>query len=132
MNTTLSLQVLYVIYTLSILIYAITIIVSTAFVIPLQKKEAQVRNGLAPLRRMLLKKGFLALIVAATSIIALTTRFFSSGDVARYVTIITVFANSIGNLSMMVIDSVIYRQNYSEESIERHRIMEEMESKAKN
>lgn len=122
-----SLLFLYIFYFISIFLYVLTVIVTTAFVIPLQVKQAFVRNGLAILRRQLLFKGVLSLIVALVSILALTSRYFIDGELNRYVIVILILIHSTSTFGKSVIDLIVYHQQYSPENKLRHEKIEKME-----
>jgi hypothetical protein len=103
--------------------------VNTAYIIPLQFKQAGVKNGLIKLRKQLRSYGILMDVVSLTSIVALTARFFISGTVYRYIIVTVVFLNALSALWKSLIFKAIYHQNYSPESIKLHAKIAKLEKK---
>lgn len=130
-----SLQFLYIVYFVSIVVLVISVIITSFFVIPLQYKESKVRNGLLPLRMNLLKYGSTILFLSVLTIITLSLRFIVSGDLARYMIVILILFYSIGFLYLSIIGARIWRTNYSAENKELHRridLLEKRETKRRN
>ena len=127
-----SLTFLYIVFFISISLYVVAGVIITAFVIPLQVKEAGVHNGLRVLRKQMLLKGFLALVVAVASIVALTARFFiGDTDTLRYIITGVILLHAVGTLWKSWIDYKIYHQQYSPQSKEFHKKVEALENRRK-
>lgn len=123
-----SLIFLYILFGAAILMHIVAGILTSAFVLPLQYKEAQVKNGLGALRIQLLKRGVLGLTVIVVSIISLTLRFVVHDiEVLRYVISFMIFLHGFGTLGKSIIDLKIYHQNYSPEQKRNHEILEQIE-----
>jgi hypothetical protein len=118
-----------IIFQFAVFLHVITGLVTLAFVIPLQVKEAGVKNGLAKLRKMLLLRGVLGLGVIAISVFALMARSFFDGDALRNAVVIFVLTHAIGLLLKTLIDYQIYHQQYTPESKELHKKIEVIEKK---
>lgn len=125
-----SLVFLYIVFFISIIFYVTAGFITLALVLPLQFKEAGIRNGLRRLRKQMLAKGALAGIVITASIIGLTSRFFISDvDTFRYIITVMILIHALGTLGKSIIDLLIYHQQYSPESKELHKKIEVMEDK---
>lgn len=125
-----SLQFLYVVYGISIVLLVVSILVSVGFVIPLQIGQMGIKNGLVLLRRQLLTKRALGIIGSIIAILSLLSRFiFGNTDFARYVVVSLVFVFSLRDLVDSCIDSWIYHTQYTEKSIEFHRQVSDLENK---
>lgn len=114
-------DVLYFFYMLSIALHFLSVVIAFIFCLPLQIREARVQDGLKMLRYQLLAFGIIIIALGIVSIAVLGIRFFLEGDAARYVTIVLVMAHAIGFLGFAVIGSLMYRQQYSEESKSLHK-----------
>lgn len=109
-----SLTTLYIVYIISIIIHIIAAALTAITVIPLQAKEAMVKNGLAKLRKQLLAKGILSFVVAVVSVGALAGRFLvDNNEHARYLVLVFVVTHSLGLLGKAVIDYQVYHQQYT-------------------
>lgn len=127
-----STQIAITLYMISIIILAISGIIVSSFVIPLQWKEAGVKNGLAFLRRQLLAKGFLALVTIITAIIALTIRsHIADPNLARIIISSTVLLFSLSLFGKAGIDYKVYHQQYTDENKELHRKFDIVEKRHK-
>lgn len=126
-----SLTFLYIGYFISIGLYVATILLEASLVIPLQFKEAGVKNGLKVLREQLLMKGVVSLVVALTSVMALTSRYFLDGEINRYVIVIAIVVNALGIFAKAFLDYRIYHQEYTEVNKQFHARVAEMEAKEK-
>jgi len=125
-----SLNILYVVYLISIIIYIITVFLDVAFVLPLQAKEARIKNGLTLLRKQLLLRGIVGILVALASISALASRYFPANtEVIRYIALFFVLVSALGSLVKAIIDYMIYHQQYSDESIKRHQKIAKLEKR---
>lgn len=127
-----SLNFLYIVFFLSILIHVLSAVITLSFVIPLQVKEARVKNGLALLRKQLLFKGVLALVIIVVAICVLSLRYFIEDvPTLRYITVSLVLVHSLGILGKVWIDYQIYHQQYTPESKEFHAKVEALEKSQK-
>lgn len=126
-----SLTFLYVVYIVSIIILLIGILINVAYILPLQIKQAKVKNGLASLRRLMLAQGFLNLAVGTFLVIALTSRFFMHGEIIRYVAVILVLFISISFFTFTSIWVIMYRQQFTAKQVKLHEKIEEIENKKK-
>lgn len=120
---------LYVVFSLSIFVLIVAAVVAGAFVIPLQMKEAGVKNGLNKLRKQLLLKGFLDFGMIIIAVSTLLMRYvIHDQEVLRYLTVTLVFFFSISFLGHVLIDFLTYRQNYTPENKKIHAQIEEIET----
>lgn len=126
-----SLTFLYIIYFLSIILLICGVLQNIVYLLPLQIKQARVRNGLASLRRLMLMQGFLNLIVGLVAIASLTSRFFISGDLARYVTVLLVLAFSLGFFTFTTIWVLMYKQQFTNTQKRLHDKIAAQEAKLK-
>lgn len=120
--------ILYTIFILSIITHVAAGIITAAFVIPLQVKQAGVKNGLRLLRKQMLAKGFLALFITVISIVVLTLRYIYDGDFLPYAITGLVLLHALGVLGKSVIDYEIYHHQYSPESKRMHEKIEAIEA----
>jgi CDP-diglyceride synthetase len=119
-------------FTTSIIFFSMAIVIIVFTVIPLQFKEAFVKNGLQKLRKKLLIKGVAILLVAITSILALTGRFVVGvSEVARYYIVIMVVANATGILVLAVLDYLIYHEQYTPEAKKIHVLVDKLEKETR-
>src|ERR671926_256450 len=83
-----SLIVLYTVYFISVAVHFLALFIHGGYVIPLQIKEAGVKNGLRTLRVSMLIAGMIMLGLNIVSIVVLTSRFFlPAGDTSRYLAV---------------------------------------------
>lgn len=116
-----SLTFLYTFFFLSIILHLLSAFITAGFVIPLQLKQAGVKNGLAKLRKQMVFLGFADLGTSIVSILALTMRFFiSDPDLLRYLITTSIFAHSFGFFLRAYTFYRIYHQEYSEENKKIH------------
>lgn len=124
-----SINFLYTVFFLSILIHVLAAVITLSFVIPLQVREAKVKNGLRILRKQLLIKGVLALVIIVVAIVVLSLRYFISEPVTlRYITVTLVLVHALGILGKTWVDYQIYHQQYSPESKAMHSRIERLEN----
>lgn len=110
----------------------IAAVIVISFVIPLQMKEAGVKNGLAFLRKQLLAKGFLAITTIITAVLALTIRnVITDLDLARFLVSGTVLVFSLSILGKAIIDYKVYHQQYTDENKDLHARFDTFEKKHK-
>lgn len=125
-----SLNFLYIVFFISIIMLTIAGFVAAAFVIPLQVKEAGVRNGLAKLRKQLLLKGFLTFGIITVAIIVLSLRYIiHDTNILRYIITSLIFLYSFFFLVQVYVDYMIYTQQYTEESKKLHDKIDKLEKK---
>ena len=123
-----SLSFLYIVFFIAIILHVVAGVIITMFVIPLQLKEAEVKNGLRLLRKQMLLKGFLSLTVIVVSVLALTLRYIVPDPiVSRYLIVALILAHAIGMLAKAIIDHKIYHAQYSQESLDMHLRIEKLE-----
>lgn len=127
-----SLLFLYIVYIYAIFFFIISIIVSVSMVLPLVWKQAKVKNGLRKLRYQMLARQMLGVALSITFVFALTSRFFISGDLNRYIIVCMVLLSSLIILCKTLIDFVAYRQQFTAENISFHAKVEEQELKEKS
>lgn len=111
---------LYTIYIFAIVLHLSSAAIVAFFIIPLQVKEARVRNGLAKLRIQLLIFGVTVFSLGLLGAIILSTRFFISGSVAIYLTLFMIVLHGLGFLSLSVVGHRMYTQQYTDESKRLH------------
>lgn len=118
------------VYYLSIFLHIVALVIALAFVIPLQIKEARVKNGLKKLRKLMLMSGLTIIFLSVVSIIALSIPLVARGsEIARYISVTTVLLHSIGFLIFALIKRQIYREQYSTEQKEFHEEVAKLEDK---
>jgi D-alanyl-lipoteichoic acid acyltransferase DltB (MBOAT superfamily) len=119
MNT-LTANLLYAVYISSIVIHIIALYVTVAYVIPLQIKEAKVKNGLKRLRVQMLASGITLIILSLVSIITLSIPLIINTNITKYATIFLVLIHSIGFLTFSLIKRAMYHSQYSDSSKADH------------
>jgi hypothetical protein len=119
---------LYVIYISSILIHVLALYITTAYVIPLQIKEAKVQNGLKKLRIQMLASGATLMALSVVSIIILTIPLIVTNIMTRYITVFLVLIHSSGFLVFALIKSAMYHSQYSEQSKSDHQAIAKLEN----
>lgn len=93
--------VLYV-YLVAIIIHVVSIFICGYFTLPLQIKEAFVRNGLARLRKELLMFGATIIALGIITVITLGIRFISTAYWVRYIALALIVCHSLGFLLMAI------------------------------
>jgi hypothetical protein len=122
------LQILYGIYFASVVVHIISLAVHLTWVIPLQIREAGVKNGLRKLRVLMLSSGLAFIVMDVISIIVLTLRFFiPEGPLLRYLIVGLIFMHSFSFLVFSFIKRTMYRQQYSEHQKNLHAKIEKLE-----
>jgi hypothetical protein len=105
----------------SIFVHIVAAITILIFIIPLQIKQAGVKNGLIRLRKQLLARESINLGIIAISIIVLATRFSGMNiDFIRVTLGVMIFIQALGMMFKAFIDFKIYRQQYSPANILVH------------
>ena len=123
-----SLVFLFVIYGLAVFIHFVALFVHAGYVIPLQIREANVKNGLRSLRVLMLASGLVMIALNIVSIFVLTSRFFiPAGDLYRYLSVFMVLLHAIGFLAFAIIKRKMYRTQYSDKQKELHEKIEVLE-----
>lgn len=127
-----SLDFLYGIYFITIIIHIVAGIITAHFVIPLQYKESKVKNGLLNLRKQMLIKGLLSFMIIVVTVIALTLRFFVKDPIIlRYIITTMIFLHGVGTLGKSTLDLTIYHQQYTPEQKKLHEKIAKLERKEK-
>lgn len=117
--------------TVNIIIRIITAVIFLCFIIPLQIKEARVKNGLAVLRLELLVSGIILFFVNTFGLSVIVLRYLFGDSVVQKVTeFITIF-NSIGFLFIACIKFHIYHREYTPENKQIHATMERLKENKK-
>lgn len=123
-----SLTFLISVYSLSIFIHILALIIHATWVIPLQIKEANVKNGLRRLRVLMLASGITFIFLSIVTIFVLTSRFFiPASDLYRYISVSMVLLHAIGFLTFSLIKRAIYKQQYSTEQKSLHAKLDKIE-----
>lgn len=115
-----SLQFLFIVYIVCIFIHCASFLTTLFFIIPLQIKKAHVKNGLSSLRHKLLAKGILSLMISAITIFVLTSRFFISGELIRYLNTTLIFLFTSFWFIKQIIEWSIYHTQFTEDQIRLH------------
>lgn len=115
-----SLQFLFTVYIICIVLSCITVVSTLIFVIPLQVKQAGVKNGLSSLRHKLLANGFLLVFISLLEIIILSSRFFLEGDAVRYTNTILILVFTVALSIKSLIWSSILHTQFTEDQIKLH------------
>lgn len=114
---------------ISTVIRVITGIILLAFVIPLQWKQANVKNGLRSLRKALLVSGIILFIVMETGLIIILFKPFVSMKTNRLITDSIAIFNSVGFFIIAYIKYQIYHEQYTPKNIKLHEKIEKQEEK---
>lgn len=123
---------LFIAYALSITVYVVSTVIILTFVVPLQIKMAEVKNGLIKLRRQLLIREAINLLFTIITIAFLSLRFSGVNvHIVRYLLGTMVVAQSILILTKAIIDKRIYHQDYTPANIAKHARIDRLE-KAEN
>jgi len=115
-------------YYLALLVRGIATIILVFQIIPLQFKEAQVKNGLGKLRKQLLIVGFTLLFTNLLAMILIHTARNTTEGMSIVIQIINAFALLI--LSFILY--LIYHEQYAPEAKEIRRQVEIVQNKKKN
>src|SRR5579872_4999923 len=102
---------------IAVLLRMISCLLLLFFCIPLQIKEAGVKNGLRLLRIQLLSFG---VILFLTNLFSLTLLWLGWGTPQRPINALLQVVNAIAFLLLAVIGHLMYHQQYSEESKSFH------------
>lgn len=114
---------------LSIIIRIITSIILLWLVIPLQIKQAQVKNGLKTLRKALLLSGLLLFLIDTVGLIIIVIRPIANSATIKLVIDIASIINSIGLFSLGILWFLIYKQQFTDKNIKLHEKVEKREKK---
>lgn len=110
----------------------VTAFLFLAFIIPLQIKEAQVKNGLLILRRELLVSGVIMFLVNTIGLTIILLRYFFGDAILKpAIEIISLF-NSIGFLIIASIKYHIYNSQYTPENKRLHAKIDRLERSKKS
>lgn len=128
-----SLQFLFLTYVICIFISVLTLLTTLFFVVPLQVKRVYVKNGLQSLRQKLLTNGLLSLVMSVITVFILSSRFFISGDIVRYLNTALIFFFTAIWFVRSLIETSIYHTQFTEDQIKLHHKMydEEMRRERK-
>lgn len=126
-----SLQFLFGVYLLCIVISTATLMVTLFFVVPLQMKKAGVRNGLSSLRKKQLAKGLLSLAMSIITVFILSSRFFMTGESVRYLNTALIFFFTLFWFIRELVESSIYHTQFTDDQIILHRRIYEEEERIK-
>jgi hypothetical protein len=104
---------------IALLFRVISSIVLIFLLIPLQLKEAKVKNGLRMLRLKLLSVGFILLV---TNILSIGLIFITGVDVVllKILTAVLQFMNAVSALALALVFLSIYHQSYTEAAKKVH------------
>ena len=116
----------------AVILRLIAIWITLRYVIPLQWKEAGVRNGLIALRRQLLTIGLVATFLNVLSIIFVLVRLFLDREMYMLLSAVLSVINGAGFLLMAVILYKVYHQQYSSEQKKHHEAIEKLENRKKH
>lgn len=111
--------VLYI-YLSAIIIHIISVFICGYFTLPLQIKEAFVRNGLARLRKELLMFGATIILLGIITVITLGIRFISTAYWVRYIALALIVCHSLGFLFMAILGARMYHSEYTDENKRIH------------
>jgi len=114
---------------LSIIIRIITSIILLWLVIPLQIKQAQVKNGLKTLRKALLLSGLLLFLIDTVGLIIIVIRPIANSATIKLVIDIASIINSIGLFSLGILWFLIYKQQFTDKNIKLHEKVEKRKKK---
>lgn len=134
--------ILTTLYLLAILLHVLALIICLAFVIPLQIKEAKVKNGLKMLRLQMLGSGLTIIFLSFVSIIALSIPIIFAKrplysqpvepiELYRIVSVFVVFLHALGFFILSLIKRAMYHQQYSDIYKRLHAKAEELEKEGK-
>lgn len=124
---------IHIIYILVIFTHVVSALITLAFIIPLQFRQSQVKNGLVRLRKQMLAQGVLSFTIALVSFVALFLRVIPyDHQLINFAITMFVATHALGLLGKSMIDYDIYHHQYSEISKEMHEkmhILEKMKEK---
>lgn len=99
------------------------------YVIPLQIKEASVKNGLAILRKQLLIVGVIIILLNIISIAFIVLRVVVDESVYRFSSGALTIINAIASLGISIIAYQMYHQQYTPRQKELHKKIAKEEEK---
>ena len=114
---------------LALIIRVITSIILLALVIPLQYRQATVKNGLKTLRKALLFSGFLIFWVNTVGLVIIVIRPIAHPETVKFVTDFVSVLNIFGFFALAVLWLLIYRQQFTDINIKLHEKIEKEEKK---
>ena len=121
-------NLIYILYITNILIHLLSVIITAIFIVPLQIREARVKNGLAVLRKQLLAFGVLVIVVGIASVIALTLPLFERNGITLYLSLTTVTIHAFAFLGFAILGYQIYHTQYTDEIKEAHKELDKIRS----
>jgi hypothetical protein len=113
----------------NVVLRVITAIIFIKFIIPLQIKQAHVKNGLKLLRTELLVSGIILFLVNTIGLGVIVVRPYVDPNQLRYFTDFIALFNSVGFFTVAIIKFQIYNSQYTPESILMHEKIEKLEKK---
>lgn len=123
----LSLEISQLSLAFNIVVRIVTAIIFLKFIIPLQFKEAQVKNGLLRLRYELLASGIIMFLVNTVGLsIIIFQYFFPENIVNQFANLVTIF-NTLGFLMIALIKYKIYHTKYTPAQKKLHEKFNRME-----
>lgn len=102
-------------------------IIFLAFIIPLQIKQVQVKNGLRKLRYELLTTGIVIFLINTVGLGLVAAKFFVSPEVIQRLTDILTILNTAGFLTVAIIQFNVYHHRYTPEQKKLHEEFNKME-----
>ena len=115
-----SIDFLYAVYFISIIIVFVGMVVNLVHLLPLYLKLVKVRNGLSKLRKLMLIQNIMNQVLGIGMLIVLSARFFVEGDLARYMIVILVFGVAASYFAFIITWAVMFRQQFTDEQIMLH------------
>lgn len=104
----------------SLVLFLVASAMTAVFIVPLQFRLTQVKNGLALLRRQLLLKGaiqFIADVIASYFVLVISLRVLENGTIVSTVSQVLLFLLSFSHFAVAYINYKIYHQQYSLEHL---------------
>lgn len=127
-----SLNFLYMVFFISIVLHILGLIGLVSIVTPLAIREVGVKNGLYKLRKQLLSLIVFLIFLGLASIVALTLRYFiSNQDLQRYIITSMILLHSTAYAYITYIIIRIYTQQYTVESKKLHEKIARLEDRRK-
>lgn len=102
------------------IIRLVTAFLFLTLIIPLQIKEAGVKNGLRILRKELLFSGIIMFLINTIGLSVIVVNYFFGAAATQIVTPIITLLNSVGFLTIALIKLNIYHQQYTPENKRIH------------
>jgi len=113
--------------TINTFIRITTAIIFLAFIIPLQWKEANVKNGLKKLRKQLLVSGLIIFHLNIIGLSVVLIKYVTGDSSLQGITEIVTLISSLGFFAIAIIEYQVYHQRYTPEQKKLHAEFEKME-----